>query len=137
MAKRSTRIEGIPAKTGSITCEVLIGMGDDRLPTALYLDAHFRRLDAEGVFYYVPHKGAHVSGTILVKINGFENGCVLLQQQRDLGGSLGWMKLFKGMTVEESEVDAYIQRAVGRDPDIWVIEIEDRQLKNPFEGKVF
>ena len=28
MAKRSTRIEGIPAKTGSITCEVLIGMGE-------------------------------------------------------------------------------------------------------------
>lgn len=112
-------------------------MSDDRLPTALFLEAHFRRLTAEGSFYYIVNKGAYASGTIIVKINGLENGCVLLQQQRDFDGNLGWMNLFKGRAVEEFEVDAYIQRAIHRDPDVWVVEIEDRKLKNPFEGKVF
>jgi hypothetical protein len=112
-------------------------MADDRLPTALFLDAHFRRLTAQGTFYYILNKGAYASGTIIIKINGRENGCLLLQQQRDIDGNLGWMKLFKGNTVEESEADAYIQRAVSRDPDVWAIEIEDRQLANPFEGKIF
>lgn len=112
-------------------------MSDDRLPSALFIEAHLRRLEAEGVPYYVLNKGAYASGTILLKLNGRENGFIGLQQQRDLDGNLGWMKLFKGQIVEESEVDAYIQRAIDRDPDIWVIEIEGRGLKNPFEGKVF
>ncbi len=112
-------------------------MADDRLPTALFLDAHFRRLTTEGVFYYILNKGAYVAGTIIIKINGRENGCIVLQQQRDMDGNLGWMKLFKGQTVEESDADAYIQRAVDRDPDVWAVEVEDRQLGNPFEGKIF
>ena len=112
-------------------------MPDDRLATALYLDAHFFQFQAEGRPYYILNKGAYASGTILLKINGIQNGCRVLQQQRDLDGSLGWMVLFKGQNVAESEADAYIQRAIDRDPDIWVVEIEDRSLENPFEGKEF
>lgn len=111
--------------------------GDDRIPTALFVDAHLRRLDAEGVFYYILQKGAHASGTIMVKINDRANGCIVLQQQRDLDGNMGWMKLFKGQVVAETEADSTITRARDRDPDLWVIEIEDKDLKNPFEGKVF
>lgn len=111
--------------------------GDDRLPTSLFLEVYFKRFQTEGVAYYVTNKGAFASGTILLKINGLENGCRVLQQQRDLDGKLGWMALFKGEKVEESEADAYIHRAISRDPDLWAIEIEDRALANPFEGKVF
>lgn len=110
---------------------------DDRLPTALYVDAHLRRLDAAGVYYYILQRGAYASGTILLKINGFENGCVLLQQQRNLDGQMGWMKMLKGDTGSESDADAYIQRAIARDPDLWAIEVENRALENPFEGRIF
>lgn len=112
-------------------------MVDDRLPTALLLDIHFRRFMTEGIPYYILNKGAHAAGTILLKLNGRENGCVVLQQQRNLDGQMGWMKLFKGQAVEETEADGYIQRAVARDPDLWAIEVEDRSLTNPFEGKIF
>lgn len=112
-------------------------MSDDRLPTALYLDAHFKNLRDAGVFYYVHNKGALASGTILIKLNDRQDGCVMLQQQRDSGGNLGWMKMLKGEVVKEAEADAFIKRALDRDPDIWVIEVEDPALKNPFEGKVF
>ena len=110
-------------------------MSDDRLPTSLWVDAHLRRLDLEAIPYYVVNKGAPSSGTVMVKINGLGNGCILLQQQRDFDGEMGWMKMLDGE--EEKQIDVHIRRCLDRDPDLWVIEVEDSKLENPFEGKIF
>ncbi|MCB9991736.1 MAG: DUF1491 family protein [Rhodospirillales bacterium] len=112
-------------------------MADDRLPTKLWVDAHLHTLTMQGVPFYIHNTGNFASGMVMVKLNGLDTGCKLLQQQRDLDGDLGWMVLFKGEIVAESEADAYIQRAIDRDPDLWVIEVEDKEMNNPFEGKVF
>ncbi len=55
---------------------------------------------------------------------------------RDMDGKLGWMPALKGELVPEPEADEYIQRAVQRDPDLWVVEIETRDGSHPFEGKM-
>lgn len=110
---------------------------DGRIPTALWVEGHLRRLGQQGVPYYIANKGAYASGTVLLKLNGLEEGCLLLQQQRDINGVLGWMALFDGEKTEENKVDEYISRAIERDPDLWAIEIEDRSLSNPFDGEVF
>ena len=112
-------------------------MSDDRLPTKLWVDAHLHTLTLRGTPYYIVNTGAYAAGTVMVKIVAVGQGCKLLQQQRNLDGELGWLALFKGETVAESEADAYIRRAIDRDPDLWVIEVEDRELHNPFEGKIF
>lgn len=112
-------------------------MSDDRLPTKLWLDAHLHLLTQKGVPFYIWNSGAEASGTVMIKLNGIEKGCIVLQQQRDLDGEMGWMAAFKEKVVEESRADDYIRRAIARDPDLWVIEIEDRTMQNPFEGKVF
>lgn len=112
-------------------------MTDDRLSTALWVDAQLHHCTLEGIPFYVVHKGAHASGTVLLKITIPGESCKLLQQQRDFEGEMGWMALFKGELVVEKEADEYIRRAADRDPDLWVIEIEDRELRNPFEGKIF
>jgi hypothetical protein len=38
--------------------------------------------------------------------------------------------------VPEAEADAYIARQVARDPDVWVLEIEDRKGQYKLDGKV-
>jgi hypothetical protein len=81
-------------------------------------------------------KGEPKGGTVLLKLNLLEAGCRVLTQMRDLDGRLGWLPALNGATVPEAEADTYIARAVTRDPDLWVIEIEDRDGNHPFEGTV-
>lgn len=106
------------------------------LPVSIWIDAHLRRLNEIGQGYYIINKGAFSAGTVLLKINLLNGKAHILTQIRDMEGNLGWMWATKDETIAESDADAYIRRAVDRDPDIWVIEVEDRNGKNPFEGKM-
>ena len=106
-----------------------------RLPVHLWIDAQLRPLNDRGIFYYVQQRGEANSGVILLKLNGLKGLCRLLVQQRDLDGDLAWMNALNKEHVEEIDADQYIQRSISRDPDLWVIEVEDREMNNPFEGK--
>ena len=77
-----------------------------------------------------------MGGLVLLKLNMLDGGCLVLTQTRDLDGRMAWLPAMKGEAVSESDADAYIERAVARDPDLWVIEVEDREGRNPFEGRV-
>lgn len=110
-------------------------MADSRVATGLWVEAQMRRCQSANIPLYVLNKGAYYSGTVLLKINSLGQGCQVLTQIRDDQGALGWMGALQGNWVAESEADAYIQRALKRDPDVWVIEIESRDKTNPFEGK--
>jgi hypothetical protein len=111
-------------------------MADDRLPTHLWIMAHLRRCSAEGIPAVVVRKGDAGGGTVILKLNHLERGCRVLSQMRDLDGALGWLAQLNGALVPEADADAYIARAVARDPDLWVVEIEDRDGRHPFEGKL-
>jgi hypothetical protein len=112
-------------------------MSDEpRLPISVWIDAHLRRLNEQGRGYYIVNKGAFAAGTVLIKVALLNGKARILTQIRDENGDLGWMNALKDETVAESDADAYIRRAVDRDPDLWAIEIEDREGVNPFEGKV-
>ncbi len=106
------------------------------IPISIWIDAHLRRLNEIGQGYYIVNKGGFALGTVLVKINLLNGFCHVLTQIRDQNGELGWMNATTDETVAESIADAYIRRAVDRDPDLWVIEVENRDGANPFEGKV-
>lgn len=110
---------------------------DDRIPTDVWVTAHIRQCATKGVPVYVTHKGALAAGTVIVKIVMRGKGCRLLNQSRDPDGNPGWMDVYEDGVVDESRADQYIQRAVGRDPDVWVVEVEDMTGQNPFEGKIF
>lgn len=111
-------------------------MSDVRLPTELWVQAHLRRCSAAATPAALVRRGEPERGTVLLKLNQIDAGCRILTQARDLDGQLGWLAALGGQLVPETDADAYIARAVERDPDLWVIEIEDRSGRNPFEGKL-
>ena len=63
-------------------------------------------------------------GAVLVKLNTLDGYAVLYQRSFDLmSDKRVWAELASGA---ETDVDAAIFRQRGFDPDLWVIEVEDR-----------
>ncbi|MFH1158272.1 MAG: DUF1491 family protein [Pseudomonadota bacterium] len=109
---------------------------EERLPTELRVAAHLRHCIALGLPVYVARRGSS-AGTVLLRSSLHGTECRLFNQIRDMDGNLGWMGLYEGAVVEETRADQYVRRATETDPDIWVIEIEGADGRNPFEGKIF
>ncbi|MBT3307099.1 MAG: DUF1491 family protein [Alphaproteobacteria bacterium] len=110
-------------------------MSDERAVAEFWIMAGVRRCNADGVSAMVVRRGDDRGGTLLLKINQFDLGCKVLAQARDMDGVAGWMSAFTGGLVLEAEADAYIARAMDRDPDLWVVEIESAEGWHPFDGK--
>lgn len=110
-------------------------MDDERLPTELWVMAHVRAADAQGVPMTVMRKGDRSRGTVLLKINQLDGRFTVLSQVRR-DERLVWSRATGAAPVDEAAADSYIARQIKYDPDLWVVEVEDRQGRPWFEGKV-
>jgi len=108
---------------------------DDRLPTGLWVRAHIRAADVQCVPMMVVRKGDPDRGTVLVKVNRLDRSFVVLVQTRK-DERLVWTRGAGGGSVDEATADAYIARQTKFDPDLWVIEVEDRAGRHWFEGEI-
>lgn len=96
--------------------------------------AQLRRGHADGMPGFVVRRGERMGGTVLLKLNLLGAGFRVLVQVRDAAGRLGWMSALGAEPRSEADAEAYIAKAVARDPDLWVVEIEHREGRHPFEG---
>ena len=96
-----------------------------RLTADLWVSAYLARLRVEGIPAFVVARGDSTAGAVLVKLNTLDRRAVCFQRSFDLiSGDRIWVVLTEG---PEQDVDASIVRQRGFDPDLWVIEVEDRQ----------
>lgn len=110
-------------------------MREGRLPTELWVSAGLRRCSDACVPATVVRRGEAQSGTVILKLNQHAQGCRVLNQTRDIDGRLVWFAALDGALVPEADADDYIRRSLGRDPDIWVIEVEHAEGWHPFDGR--
>jgi hypothetical protein len=95
-----------------------------RLTADLWVAAYMARLRSAGIAVYVTRKGDAVAGAVVVKLATMDGRAVAKERIADLQtGGRRWAVLAEGA---EAEVDAALSRARSRDPDLWVIEVEDR-----------
>lgn len=95
-----------------------------RLTSRFWVDAYLARLRMFDIPAFVVVHGDDTGGSVLVKLNTLDGAAVLFQKSFDLAsGERVWVALLRGT---ERDVDASIARQRGFDPDLWVIEVEDR-----------
>lgn len=95
-----------------------------RLATGFWVAAYRARLEQAGVMAYVAKRGDDTAGAVLVKLATLDGQAQLFQRSYDLmSGERTWVTLAEGA---ESDVDAAAARQASFDPDLWIIEVEDR-----------
>ena len=96
-----------------------------RLTANIWVSAYLNRLRLLAIPAFLTSRGDATAGTVLVKMNTLNGQAVAYQRSFDLmTGARTWVVLADG---EEAEVDAALARQRSFDPDLWVIEVEDRQ----------
>jgi len=107
-----------------------------RLKTALWVAAYLRRCHVEGLFAAVRRRGAEEAGAVFVRISKLDGTSDLFgpAPQSMLDDAERAARAFSPCLVKQpaadGDVEAYLARQVKFDPDVWIVEVEDRAGRN-------
>jgi hypothetical protein len=102
-----------------------------RLRSDIWVMAYLRRCQSAGVAVVVMRRGDAHAGAIYLCINHL-NGSVALFGPAPAGMvetsiERRWTNCLNQILVSEQEAQAYLARQLEFDPDIWIVEVEDKQ----------
>jgi len=102
-----------------------------RLTAEFWVQAYLARPRLADIPAFVTTKGDLTAGAVLVKLNPLNGQARAFQRSFDLmTGERAWVTLAEGA---DADVDAAIERQKSFDPDLWVIEVEDRDGRHLLE----
>jgi len=101
-----------------------------RVKSEIWVRAYLRRCQAEGVPVMIVRRGDEAAGAIFIRIDKLD-GTVSLYGPAPAGlmGSetdRRWVSCFGSRPVEDAEAELYLARQREFDPDLWIIEVEDK-----------
>jgi len=95
-----------------------------RLTTGFWVSAYLARLEAAAIPAFITAKGDATAGAVLVKIATLNGRASAFERAYGPDGERIWSALADD--APEGEVDAALARQRSFDPDIWIIELEDK-----------
>jgi hypothetical protein len=103
-----------------------------RLKSAIWVAAYIRRCHIEGAFAAVRRRGAEEAGAIFVKLNLLDGTAELFgpAPQSAFDDARPTDRLFNRCFGEQPAPEAKVEERLARelrfDPDVWIVEVEDR-----------
>jgi len=100
-----------------------------KLKTEIWISGYLKYLNSNCIPAYVIKKGDKGSGSVFIKVINNDNysnvfGRVFLNY------SMQWTLIAEGY---EKEISEFITKQIENDSDLWLIEIEDNNLRNFLE----
>lgn len=102
-----------------------------RIKSNIWVAAYLRRCQTESIFGAVRRRGAEEAGAIFVKVALLDGNALLFTPapQTAYDESRPADRVFSQLTpqpVAEQAVEDRLAREIRFDPDVWIVEIEDR-----------
>jgi hypothetical protein len=114
-----------------------------RLKSGIWVAAYLRRCNVEGAFAAVRRRGAEEAGAIFIKVSRLDGTAVLYgpAPQTAFDESKPADRMFSAVLggaqpVPDADVEARLTREIRFDPDLWFVEVEDREGRNFLDNVV-
>jgi hypothetical protein len=109
-----------------------------RLKSEIWVKAYLRRCRVEGADALLVRRGDADAGAIYIKVSRLDGTAAVfgpapagLDEARE---DRRWEPCLKGGPAAEAEVDAFLERQIGFDADIWIVAVEDRAGRHFLDG---
>jgi hypothetical protein len=114
-----------------------------RLKSGIWVAAYVRRCHVEGAFAAVRRRGAEEAGAIYIKVARLDGSATLYGpapqaafDEANPAGRLFTVILGRETPAVEADVEARLVREIRYDPDVWIVEVEDRGGRNFLDDAV-
>jgi hypothetical protein len=101
-----------------------------RLKSGIWVAAYLRRCQVEGAAAVLRRRGAEEAGAIFIKVSRLDGNADLYAPapQSAFDEARPSERAFSVALAEkpEPDIETYLARQIRFDPDLWVIEVEDR-----------
>ena len=112
-----------------------------RLKSSIWVSAYLRRCDVEGAFAAVRRRGAEEAGTVFIKLNRLDGTGTLYgpAPQSMFVEARSADRLFTVLAggplpAPDAELEARLVKELKFDPDVWIVEVEDRAGRHFLDG---
>jgi hypothetical protein len=95
-----------------------------RLTAEFWVQAYLARLRLADIPAFVTARGDATAGAVAVKLNTLDGEARAFSRSYDATGARVWTAFAEG---RDADVEAALARQRARDPDLWIVEVEDRQ----------
>lgn len=107
-----------------------------RLKSGIWVQAYIRRCSIEGAYAVVRRRGADEAGAVFIKIDRLDGTADLFgpAPQAVFDDAQPSERVFtaclKTLPADSAAIENYLASQLRFDPDIWIVEVEDRQGRN-------
>jgi hypothetical protein len=109
---------------------------DMRLKSGIWVAAYIRRCQIEGAQAVLRRRGADEAGAVFIKVARLDGTAEVYgpapQSTFDEArpADRAFIRSLKKENAAEADAEAYLARQIKFDPDVWIVEVEDRAGRN-------
>jgi len=113
-----------------------------RLKSGIWVSAYIRRCQIEGAQAMLRRRGADEAGAVFIKVSRLDGTADVFGPAPQTAfdearpSDRAFISALKTKPAPEADAEAYLARQLKFDPDIWIVEVEDRAGRNFLDSVV-